>query len=63
MFYFLPPGVRGGWGSSGQLGGGCGLGIAEKAAQYLAAQQWAQPTAGAGFFSGEEIPVRGIISG
>jgi hypothetical protein len=30
------------------LGGGCGLASAEKAAQYLAAQQVAQPTAGAG---------------
>lgn len=43
-----------GLGTSGQLGGGCGLASAEKAAQYLAAQQVAQPPAsgaGAGAFS------------
>ena len=43
-----------GWGTSGQLGGGCGLASDEKAAQYLAAQQVAQPPSGgrgAGAFS------------
>lgn len=29
MVYFRLPGARGGWGSSGQLVGGCGLGSAE----------------------------------
>lgn len=46
-------------GTSGQLGGGCGLGSAENEAQYLAAQQVAQPTtgnAGAGaFFRGAGV--------
>ncbi len=54
-----------GSGSSGQLGGGCGLASAEKAAQYLAAQQVAQPPAsgaGAGAFSFEAKWVRrGIV--
>ena len=35
-------------GTRGQAGGGCGLASGEKAAQYLAAQQVAQPTAGPG---------------
>nr|GFD10988.1 hypothetical protein [Tanacetum cinerariifolium] len=43
--YFFP---RLGRGSRGQLGGGCGVASAEKAAQYLAAQQVAQPPTGAG---------------
>ena len=36
---------RVGRGSSGQVGGGCGP-VSEKEAQYFAAQQVAQPTAG-----------------
>jgi len=51
-------------GTSGQLGGGWGLGSAENEAQYLAAQQVAQPTigdSGAGsFFLGASVLVEGI---